>query len=99
MPGYLSQPGVLDEAIGKSTISNSKNTTPKFTRLQYKGNDVYKGILDSTAPYKDRSTEELIAIGEAYSNPKSSTYNDLDASIIYGDGDKLSSNSKPTVMQ
>ena len=99
MPGYLSQPGVLDETIGKSTISNSKNTTPKFTRLQYKGNDVYKGILDRTAPYKDRSTEELIAIGEAYSNPKSSTYNNLDTSIIQGDGDKLSSNSKPTVMQ
>ena len=73
MPGYLAQPGVLDETIGKSTIANSKNTTPKFTRLQYKGNDVYKGILDRTAPYKDRSTEELIAIGEAYSNPKSST--------------------------
>ena len=24
MPGYLSQPGVLDETIGKSTIANSK---------------------------------------------------------------------------
>lgn len=99
MPGYLAQPGVLDETIGKSTIANSKkNITPKFTRLQYKGNEVYRAILDRTAPYKDRSTQELIDIKEAYSNPKSSTYNDLDASIIYGEGDKLSSNSKTPIM-
>ena len=28
MPSYLSQPGVLDETIGKSTIANSKKIQP-----------------------------------------------------------------------
>lgn len=101
MPGYLSQPGVLDKHINKTTIAKPKdNITPKFTRLQYKGNDIYKAALRHSSPYKDINNEELIDIGEAYSNPKSATYNDLDASIMQViDGDKLSYNSNPSVMQ